>query len=188
VQKLVEVFGKKELERHEKLFGGFNDFPPGWKEITKEEFAKSGFGGSRLIYIERRQMMRPEKHLIKGRCVSCELFHIRNGLGYAVVQLYWDEDVKFFKFDCIEKLEEIFNNLPIVNDTGWDMNERSSIPLRGIKDYDRVIEFEVDLTTEEMDLLKQYLARDNCPGWTGINTKRLSPGVYMFSTTYDSSD
>ncbi|MHA2280078.1 MAG: hypothetical protein ACXAC5_04275 [Promethearchaeota archaeon] len=179
----------EEKKKHEKLFGMYNDFPPGWEEITEGEFAQSGFGRASIRYVEYRQMMRP-KHLLKGfkGNVSAHLFHIDNGVGYAIVQRYWDKDVKFFKFDCFNKLKELFDNLPIIEDSTWDMNKGTSIIRRGIKDYDRVIKFERDLTEEEMDLLKQYLARDNCPGWTGIHVMRLNSGVYKFSTTMDSSD
>lgn len=188
MQKLIEVLDKEELKRHEELLGGFNEFPPGWKEITKEEFAQSGFCGARVVYVEYRQMMRPKEHLINGNHVSCKLFHIRNGFGYAIVQRYWEKDVLFFEFDCFDKLKELFGALPITDDSTWNMNKASSIPRRGIRDYDRIIKFKRDLTEVEMDLLKQYLARDNCPGWTGIHVMRLNSGVYKFSTTYDSSD
>ena len=173
-----------EQKRHEELFGMFNDYPPGWTEMTEEEFAQGGFGGASIRYAEYRQMMRSSN----AKSVSCHLFHIDNGLGYAIVQNYWKKNVKFFKFDCFDKLKELYNALPIIEDSTWDMNRGSSIVRRGIMDYDRVIKFERDLTNIEMELLKQYLARDNCPGWTGILDRKLGVGKYSFSTTIDSSD
>ncbi len=177
-----------EIRRHKELFGNFNDFPPGWIEISEAEFARSGFGKSSIEFIEYRQMMYPKHMVKKGGNVTANLFFIGNGVGYSIVQDYWDKSVKFFKFDCIDVLGDIFASLPITNDTGWNMNKNSSIPHRGIRDYDRTIEFDRDLTEEEMDLVKQFLARDDCPGWTGVHSMRLKSGVYRFHTTWDSSD
>jgi len=59
MDKLVRA-SASEIDQHKKLFGGFNDFPPGWSEISEKEFAKSGFGKSRVEYIEYRQMMYPK--------------------------------------------------------------------------------------------------------------------------------
>jgi hypothetical protein len=185
--KLVKA-SSDEIDKHKELFGGFNDFPPKWSEMSEKEFARSGFGKSRVEYIEYRQMMYP-KHLVgKGGNIPAYLFFIGDGIGYAVVQDYWDSSVRFFKFDCIDILEDFFSNLPILNDTQWNMNKTSSIPQRGIRDYSRTIEFDRDLTSEELNLLKQFLARDGCPGWTGVRSIRLKTGVYKFNTTWDSSD
>lgn len=99
--------------------------------------------------------------------------------------------------DCKEQIAKlkarIDAELPkVLKDTTWNHDGGTSIPNRGINDFRRSIRFERELTDPEMQLLTEWLQRDHCPGWTGIDVRRYTdsePGVeYGFSTTWDSSD
>jgi len=93
--------------------------------------------------------------------------------------------------NCEQRLKELkgaVSKLSIKSDTGWNLDERTSILSRGIRDYHRVIVFERDLTSDEMNDFKEFLQRDKCPGWTGIQCRCLPDGAYRFTTTWDSSD
>jgi len=93
--------------------------------------------------------------------------------------------------DCeqrLGKLQRAVDRLPIVGDTGWSLNKRTSRPMRGIRDYDRSMVFGRDLSKDEMLDLREWLAKKDCPGWTGIMVRKHETGRYSFTTTWDSSD
>jgi hypothetical protein len=188
IYKTTYVSDNNERIALEELFGMFNDFPPGWTELTTEEFAKSQLVNGAIAHVEFRQMMRP-KELLEGKQhhMNGQLYHTGNGLGYSIITQFWDGTVRFFKFDCLPKINDEFTKLPMVSDYGWEI-QSSSIPRRGIMDYQRTIEFARALTEREVELVRMYLARDNCPGWTGIGYRYMSNNTYTFNTTHDSSD
>lgn len=85
------------------------------------------------------------------------------------------------------------DDVQIIEDTGWKHNANTSIPQRGIHDYVRDIKFADKLTDEQFKAVCKWLERDNCPGWTGVHGRlafgsNSTPVVYVFTTTYDSSD
>lgn len=83
------------------------------------------------------------------------------------------------------------SNISVVSDTGWTHDKLSSIPRRGINDYNRVIVFGRELSIEELPILRKWLAENNCPGWTGVWIQPLkvdSGFQYSCRTTWDSSD
>lgn len=188
IYKTALVNDASERKALEELFGMFNDFPPGWTELTSEEFAKSQLVNGAIAHVEFRQMMRP-KELVQGKHhhMNGQLYHTGNGLGYSIITQFWDGTVKFFKFDCLPKLRELFDAMPKVSDSGW-VTQSSSNPTRGIMDYQRTIEFARALIDRDLELVKMYLSRDNCPGWTGISCLPMPNNTYAFSTTHDSSD
>lgn len=86
----------------------------------------------------------------------------------------------------LERLRKQMKLLPsIVNDTGWKGRSGG----RCITDYTRSIEFEQPLTDEEVGVLRGFVSRDNCPGMTGVGCYvGQQPNIYIFNTTWDSSD
>ena len=93
--------------------------------------------------------------------------------------------------DCARAMDRLggtMDAIGVAEDSGWKLDERSSIPIRGIRDYDRTIQFARQLTAEELDDVREWLQRDKCPGWTGVMANNLGDGRYAFRTTWDSSD
>lgn len=83
------------------------------------------------------------------------------------------------------------NDIKIITDSGWQHVKHSSIPSRGINDYERKITFATKLTDEQLKAWCRWLESDNCPGWTGVRgfaPRDGAPAEYRFTTTYDSSD
>lgn len=102
---------------------------------------------------------------------------------------HYDNEPPSHACDCKEKLRELdrqVGELPLVSDSGWKRS--GGIPRRGITDYARSMEFSRDLAPEEVDLLREWLQRKDCPGWTGIGMRAHGKGRYGFTTTWDSSD
>lgn len=91
--------------------------------------------------------------------------------------------------DCDVRLAELdkeIAKLPLEKDSGW--MKAGGLPHRGITDFARNMEFERDLTEEEMLTLREWLQRKDCPGWTGVMKRTFGSGKYGFTTTWDSSD
>jgi hypothetical protein len=92
--------------------------------------------------------------------------------------------------DCEERLAELGDPLAAVgveSDTGW-VGARGG---RCITDYARTVQFVRPPTGDELDQVKEYLIRKNCPGWTPLACVEdpFSGGTkFCFKTTMDSSD
>lgn len=76
----------------------------------------------------------------------------------------------------------------VVKDGGWVHDSRTSISRRGINDYNREVTFSREPTAEELEVFKEMLTLDNCPGYLGISGRAFSPNHLLFRTTCDSSD
>jgi hypothetical protein len=189
IHKLV-LGDKNDEQLVEFMTGRYNDFPPGWKEISQEEFVKKKYSEIVPTFVEGRYMLPAGNDRLKKEGTHATLFHLPNGVGYAFVceRKGYDKNqtntMKFYEFDIFEKLKKWFNVL-IANDSGWKGS--GGIPHRGINDFARVISFNRTLSERDMHLVKMYLARDNCPGWTGIFSRQNADTTYTFTTTWDSS-
>lgn len=62
-----------------------------------------------------------------------------------------------------------------------------SWPHRGITDYEKTIDFEVEPDVDQLKDLIKELQTNNCPGWTPIQFRKDN-SKYFFFTSYDSSD
>jgi hypothetical protein len=96
-----------EHEAHEKHWGNYNAFPPGWREIKAAEFAKSDFFGWTPVLTQYRQMIPNTPELINlmrykdqapGVVVSASLSFMPSGLGYAIVNDFWGGTIRYFQF------------------------------------------------------------------------------------------
>jgi len=187
----------------------YNDLPFNWKGMTEDEFAKSGFITGGWSRVEFRQMYPKTfegKRDNTAKMIEARLFWMNDDTGVAIVSDYWKGKVAYYKFGCLHSMKhEKFSvdgpnvcvnckgdiSAPwmklVSEDSGWNMNEQSSRPNRGIRDYDRTIKFNRELSTEELNATISFLKKVDCPGWTGVTNRRTGLS-YLFSTTYDSSD
>lgn len=67
----------EKIRAHEAAYGGYNDFPPGWREITPEEFAHSNFFVFSFIQTEYRQMVRKPDGTRSTMIAATLFFHAR---------------------------------------------------------------------------------------------------------------
>jgi hypothetical protein len=77
--------------------GGYNDYPPNWREITLEDFAKSKFFMYYPVYNEVRQMLAPGQPMVRA-----QLFWYHDESGIALVNDFWAGTVKYFAFATCE--------------------------------------------------------------------------------------
>lgn len=80
-----------------------------------------------------------------------------------------------------------------VLDSFWNLDEHSSRPQRGIRDYRRTFVVPREPSVGELELVREWLQHDQCPGWTGISLgckPQGETGEFLIhcSTTWDSSD
>lgn len=97
----MQPFERKE---HERRTGGYNEFPPEWREIDAAKFARSRHFTFAPVLVEYRQMMRPfgERDTTKDTpAVSAHLFWQPNGTGFTIVEDYWAQTIKFYAFGTI---------------------------------------------------------------------------------------
>lgn len=93
---ILEYQSEEEEERHKEQFGGYNDLPPNFKEITLEEFAQSKFFSYGPMWVDYKQIDRlqwDESHYL-----SLILFGLYDGTGFAIHNDYWSKKLRFFKF------------------------------------------------------------------------------------------
>lgn len=138
-----------------------------------------GCGGYKNVRVGREAIEDPELTL---RVALIEY-------GYAVIK-HDDRDIPCRKCNCKEelpKLRKFVESLAIKHDSGW-YTLGSSIPSRGIHDYERAITFLQELIPEELEKVRLWLRLDNCPGYTHLTAIPVGKGVYRFQTTCDSSD
>jgi hypothetical protein len=190
---------------------GYNDPPFNLKEITEKEFAQSQFHSYSFTHVEFRQMLLKEDlspgKLGGGKLMSGKLFWFGDDTGVAIVPEHWKGKIRYFSFGCNHKLDSKtyepgktyhcskcntdvkapWMDL-ISEDSGWKMNEHTSRPGRGIRDYDRVLKFSAPLSHSHLLMVVKFLKKVDCPGWTGVTVKDQGGATYKFSTTYDSSD
>lgn len=75
----------------------------------------------------------------------------------------------------------------VSRDTGWNYAPTAR-PNRGIHDYERLVEFERELTADEEKKFHSLMHEKDNPGYCYWSFRRVGPGAYSMKTTYDSSD
>jgi hypothetical protein len=104
---------KEQTAEHEKKWGRFNDPPTGFKEITAEQFAQSGFftwcntaKEFRQVdpeRIDKTKMLTPVKTML-----AIQMFYMNHGEHYAIANDYWAKMIRYFTFaDCYHDWKEI---------------------------------------------------------------------------------
>lgn len=95
-------------------FGGYNDFPPGWRQITDAEFARKMTLYS-FDHQEHRQMHAKDAHYTES-AMKGRLFFFWDGTGVAVVSKSVRDETKgfgykdvaeFYAFGCDHEYESI---------------------------------------------------------------------------------
>lgn len=95
---------------HKDKWGGYNDFPPGWAEISMKELVQATpFSTYQPVYIEHRQMIRnkDESPLNINKMVEASLYFYHDGTGIGIVCDYWGEKVTYYRFGCQHTYQEI---------------------------------------------------------------------------------
>lgn len=87
---------------HIAKYGRFNDAPPGFKEITKADIARSLFATHSPVCREYRQIMGFEK-----TALSVTLYYMHDGTGYGMSFDYWNSKVRWFRFGCEHQYHEL---------------------------------------------------------------------------------
>ena len=98
-----ELSALKNDASYENKWGGFNDFPPNWREIDEKTFSQSHFFMYTPKIVEYRQMLeRDENGLMKmdKMCVSAHLYIFEDGVGFAMHSDYWAGKIRFYQFGC----------------------------------------------------------------------------------------
>lgn len=92
----------EERDAHVAKWGQYNDFPPRWRRITEEEFARSAHFTFPPSLREYRQMIvRDQDGSITRPALSALLEYQHDGqTGFSIVADFWPGKVAFFKFGC----------------------------------------------------------------------------------------
>lgn len=100
-----DEYHQKLMERHKKVMGnGHNDVPVGWRRLSDKEFARSGFFQENWLGTDFKQFkVEPEDKAVSG----VHLFIANDFTGYAIVNDYWAETIRYFRFGCEHKMREL---------------------------------------------------------------------------------
>lgn len=91
----------EEYLSHAKVYGGYNDKPPNWTEITASEFARSKFFTYNFTKYEFRQFQDPEHNKGYMGFQSAKLFYMPFNDGYGMYN--HRGEVRYFRFGCEHK-------------------------------------------------------------------------------------
>ena len=99
----------EEIRKHERTWGGYNDLPPGWREITEAEFVKGPFFSYLPTRVEFRQLVGSDIRCERGSpLVDARLFFFSDGTGVALMDDHWAGKVRYFAFGCNHKWREVY--------------------------------------------------------------------------------
>jgi len=95
--KEIHDLSKEEGKAHVIKYGRFNDFPPNWHEIDAKAYSRADYFTYGAWLSEYRQMLPPTRDKVM---VAARLEFLRDGTGYAVVNDWHEQTIKYFKFGC----------------------------------------------------------------------------------------
>lgn len=105
---LLKYDRSEEINQITQQWGGYNHFPPFWKDVTEHpdqiEMVKRNLLDLDFYAAETRQMYYPEEHKYNGCYVGATLFFTRSNNGFAIAKVYNRNSFKFedryFVFGC----------------------------------------------------------------------------------------
>lgn len=97
---LCNLSGTAQAE-HKRLHGGFNDFPPNWRELNEAEFARSEWFLWPTEVEEYRQMIYINGERTNKPAVCARLFWLHTKNGYAIVSDHSAGRVRYYAFGCV---------------------------------------------------------------------------------------
>ena len=80
-----------------------------------------------------------------------------------------------------------WRKVAVVSDTGWQ-DARTSIPRRGINDFERFIQYPLDMTQEAIDDDLMTIYENYNPGYCGWSARKVGDNLFRLTSTWDSSD
>lgn len=99
------------VREHDEKWGGYNDTPPGWREITEADFVKSTFFTHEPGKIEFRQLMKAGLTDEQGAPLICaRLYYFHDGTGVALMNDYWAGKLRYFAFGCDHKWHKVYGD------------------------------------------------------------------------------
>lgn len=101
------LLNDQEEAEHRSKYGGYNYKPPNWKELTSEQFACSDFFTYDFETYEFRQFKDPEHNDGYNGLISVRLYYMPAGHGYGIYSNWTDKKVRYFRFGCEHKYEEL---------------------------------------------------------------------------------
>ncbi len=105
MEKLVSV---DEPPDYREKWGGHNDLPPNWQELTEKEFAQSEFFTYGPEFTDFRQVILPSKRYPKGVYTDLHLYFFHLNRGFALWHDYWEGKVHYARFAlCVHEWQEM---------------------------------------------------------------------------------
>lgn len=101
--KLVNSLQKEKLEKY---LGTYNSIPPMFEEISLEGLSKKGYLNFIPEFIYYKQLYGDGLYKYNLKNYDVIIMYInKGGYGYAVFNNWVTNKVRFFTFDCIEKIK-----------------------------------------------------------------------------------
>ena len=101
----LEWISPKCVAYHTDRFGGFNDYPPNWVEVTESELIRGGMMIYAEQYQEFRQMFRRDGN--SEKMIAATLYFFPDGSGYAIETDYEARKFRYYMFAaCLHEFGE----------------------------------------------------------------------------------
>lgn len=98
VKEIYNHTGIVNPEKFEDVFGGYNDYPPNWKQVTEKEFSHSMFFFYEPTIRDHRQMMTDSR----SSMLDATLYFFHDGSGVAMSADHKNEEVNYYTFGVNE--------------------------------------------------------------------------------------
>lgn len=89
----------EEAEAWRRRWGGYNDFPPGWREVAETDFTRDPSVDHFHPFQEARQMRVPGTAMLTARL----FFHVSGTSGHAVARDWQAGRMRYFRFGCAHR-------------------------------------------------------------------------------------
>jgi hypothetical protein len=99
----------EENKTHEATFGGFNDVPEGFREISEKDFVQGDFFRYPFERYEFRQIFKAGLMDENGHSMyNVKLFFLPDGTGVGMMDDHWAGKIRYFAFGCDHQYRDVY--------------------------------------------------------------------------------
>lgn len=98
---MYKLQNSEETPDHKILFGEWGQIPPGWRELTAEEFSQEA-----ILTVYSPIGMEYRQFRFEGTTISTHLYIMHDRTGWALLISSMKKSIRFFRFGCKHVFKE----------------------------------------------------------------------------------